>query len=142
MRVSALEPKKYDLVYLDPSYAPPADDNDDTKRFHVLEGLSRYWVGDTTIHETKSKKIPKRVTAFSSRRTIEEGLRDVFKRFHGSTIVLSYSSNALPDRHTLEELLSEFKDYVEVRAVEHTYHYGTHAAATRRSGDEYIFIGR
>jgi len=29
-----------------------------------------------------------------------------------------------------------------VRAVEHTYHYGTHAAAVRRSVDEYLFIGR
>lgn len=140
--VSELEAKRYDVVYLDPPYAPPTDDNDYTKRFHFLEGLSRYWVGDTIMHATKSKKIPKRVTKFSSRRTIEEGLRDVFKKFHDSTIVLSYSSNALPDRDTLEALLAEFKDHVEVRAIEHTYHYGTHAAAVRRSVDEYIFIGR
>ncbi|MEV6283277.1 DNA adenine methylase [Kribbella sp. NPDC051770] len=140
--ISELEPKKYDLVYLDPPYAPPADDNDYTKRFHFLEGLSRYWVGDIIMHETKSKKIPKRVTNFSSRRTIEVGLRDVFKKFHDSTIVLSYSSNALPDRATLEALLREFKADVEVRAIEHTYHYGTHSAAKRRSVDEYIFIAR
>lgn len=140
--VSDLEAKRYDVVYLDPPYAPPTDDNDYMKRFHFLEGLSRYWVGDKIMYDTKSKKLPKRVTKFSSRRTVEEGLRDVFKKFHDSTVVLSYSSNAMPERDTLEGLLAEFKSHVEVRAVEHTYHYGTHAAATRRSVDEYIFIGR
>lgn len=140
--VADLEPRRYGVVYLDPPYAPPADDNDYTKRFHFLEGLSRYWAGDTIMTGTKSKKLPKRVTKFSSRRTIEEGLREVFKRFHDSPIVLSYSSNALPERDRLEALLREVKDDVEVRAVAHTYHYGTHATATRRSVDEYIFIGR
>ncbi|HET7691444.1 MAG TPA: hypothetical protein VFK41_13755, partial [Nocardioidaceae bacterium] len=140
--VADLEPRRYGVVYLDPPYAPPADDNDYTKRFHFLEGLSRYWAGDTIMTGTKSKKLPKRVTKFSSRRTIEEGLREVFKRFHDSPIVLSYSSNALPERGRLEALLREVKDDVEVRAVAHTYHYGTHATATRRSVDEYIFIGR
>lgn len=140
--VDELEPGRYDVVYLDPPYAPPRDDNDYTKRFHFLEGLSRYWAGDTILHGTRSKKLPKRVTRFSSRRTIEEGLRDVLEKFHESTIVLSYSSNALPDRDTLHSLLAEVKDHVEVRAVEHTYSYGTHATATRRSVDEYIFIGR
>lgn len=137
---SDLEPHRYDVVYLDPPYAPPADDNDYTKRFHFLEGLSRYWVGDTIMEETKSKKLPKRVTNFSSKRTIEEGFRDLFKRFHDSTIVLSYSSNALPDRDTLVALLREVKDNVEVRAIPHTYHYGTHGAALRRKVDEYLFI--
>ena len=34
-----------DLVYLDPPYAPPTDDNDYIKRYHFLEGLSVYWEG-------------------------------------------------------------------------------------------------
>jgi adenine-specific DNA-methyltransferase len=36
----------------------------------------------------------------------------------------------------------EVKQEVEVRAIPHTYHYGTHQAAARRSVDEYIFIAR
>lgn len=142
VEVADLEPRQYDVVYLDPPYAPPRDDNDYTKRFHFLEGLSRYWVGDTIMEETKTKKLPKRVTKFSSKRTIEEGLRELFKRFHDSTLVLSYSSNALPDRDTLVALLREFKDDVEVRAIPHTYHYGTHGSALRRRVDEYLFIAR
>lgn len=142
MEATDLEPQRYGLVYLDPPYAPPSDDNDYTKRFHFLEGLSRYWVGDAIMPGTKSRKIPKRVTKFSTKRTIEEGFQDLFKRFHDSPIVLSYSSNALPDKKTLVRLLRDFKDDVEVRAIPHTYHYGTHAGATRRQVDEYIFMAR
>lgn len=142
LEATELEPRRYDVVYLDPPYAPPTDDNDYTKRFHFLEGLSRYWAGDTIMENTKSKKLPKRHTPFSHRRTIAEGFRDVFKRFHDSPIVLSYSSNALPDRATLVALLRDFKDDVEVRAIPHTYHYGTHRSAKRRHVDEYLFIAR
>lgn len=38
--VADLSPSGYDLVYLDPPYAPPRDDNDYIKRYHFLEGLS------------------------------------------------------------------------------------------------------
>lgn len=54
-----------DLVYLDPPYAPPADDNDYIKRYHFLEGLSAYWRGMTIMENTKTKKLPKRFTPFA-----------------------------------------------------------------------------
>lgn len=140
---SVLDPGPYDVVYLDPPYAPPTDDNCYVKRFHFLEGLSRYWVGDRLMMETNTKKLPKPVTAYSSRRTIVTAFRDTFARFADSgTIVLSYGSNALPDMDTLISLLREVKSDVEVRSIPHTYHYGTHATATRRAVDEYIFVAR
>jgi len=142
LEVTDLNQRPYDIVYLDPPYAPPHDDNDYTKRFHFLEGLSRYWQGDTIMEQTKTKKLTKRITKFSTKRTIEEGFRDLFKRFHDSTIVLSYSSNALPDLDSLLSLLGEFKDEVQVKAIEHKYHYGTHATALRTTVDEYIFVAR
>lgn len=140
---SAMDALPYDVVYLDPPYAPPADDNCYVKRFHFLEGLSRYWEGDSLMLETNTKKLPKPHTGYSHRRTIVEAFRDTFKRFHDSrTLVLSYGSNALPDRDTITSLLREVKSDVEVRKIPHTYHYGTHKAATRRAVDEYIFIAR
>lgn len=142
MEVADLEPRRYDVVYLDPPYAPPADDNDYTKRFHFLEGLSRYWAGDRVMAGTKSRKLPKRVTRFSSKRTITEAFGEVFTKFRDSPIVLSYSSNALPDAESLIGMLRETKDDVEVRRIPHTYHYGTHAQATRRQVDEYLFLAR
>jgi adenine-specific DNA-methyltransferase len=138
-----LEAQPYDLVYLDPPYAPPSDDNCYIKRFHFLEGLSRYWEGDVLMMDTRTKKLPKPVTGYSNKRTIMEAFRDTFKRYQDArTIVLSYGSNALPDKETIISLLREVKQDVEVRAIPHTYHYGTHQAAARRSVDEYIFIAR
>jgi adenine-specific DNA-methyltransferase len=140
---SQMEAQPYDVVYLDPPYAPPSDDNCYIKRFHFLEGLSRYWEGDALMLGTLTKKLPKPVTGYSNKRTIVEAFRDTFKRFaDAGTIVLSYGSNALPDKETITSLLLEVKRDIEVRAIPHTYHYGTHQTAARRSVHEYIFIAR
>ena len=140
---SAIDVQPYDVVYLDPPYAPPTDDNCYVKRFHFLEGLCRYWEGDSLMLDTNTKKLPKPRTAFSHRRTIVEALRNTFQRFHSAgALVVSYGSNAVPDQQTLVSLLREVKDEVEVRAIPHTYHYGTHKTAARRAASEYIFIAR
>ena len=132
----------FDLVYLDPPYAPPKDDNCYIKRYHFLEGLAGYWQGQTVMQDTTTKKLPKRFTPFSYKRTIGEALSRTFEQFRHSTIVLSYSSNAVPDVDTIAGLLGEVKSTVEVRSVDHTYSFGTHSAARRREVSEYLFIGR
>jgi DNA adenine methylase/adenine-specific DNA-methyltransferase len=140
--VADLVASGYDIVYLDPPYAPPRDDNDYIKRYHFLEGLSVYWQDLEIMHSTRTKKLVKRYTPFAYKHTITEALRQTFKLFKESTIVLSYSSNAIPDAGVIEELLREVKGDVEVRLVDHKYSFGTHAAAQRREVSEYIFIGR
>jgi adenine-specific DNA-methyltransferase len=140
--VSEISPGGYDMVYLDPPYAPPRDDNDYIKRYHFLEGLSVYWRGQKIMEETRTKKLEKRYTIFAYKRTIVEALRQTFKQFKDSTIVLSYSSNAVPDAKTIEGLLREVKNEVEVRPIDYKYSFGTHAAAQRRAVSEYLFIGR
>lgn len=132
----------YDLVYLDPPYAPPRDDNCYIKRYHFLEGLAGYWRGQTILEDTRTKKLAKRYTPFSYKRTVVAALRRTFKRFKDSAIVLSYSSNAVPDAETIGALLAEVKDVVDIRRLDHKYSFGTHAAARRRDAFEYIFIGR
>lgn len=132
-----------DLVYLDPPYAPPSDDNDYIKRYHFLEGLSLYWRGVTIMENTKTKKLEKRFTPFAYKRTIEDALLRTFEHFQNAgTIVLSYSSNAVPDRDRIVDLLGKVKESVEVIAIDHKYSFGTHVAATRRDVSEYLFIGR
>ncbi len=140
--VFELPPGSWDVVYLDPPYAPPRDDNCYVKRYHFLEGLSCYWRGQTILEDTKTKKLPKRYTPFSYRRTVVDGLQRVFKQFRDSTIVLSYSSNAVPDLNTIQALLSEVKSHVEVRTIDHRYSFGTHGQAKRRLAAEYLFIAR
>lgn len=140
--VFELPQKRYDIAYLDPPYAPPRDDNCYIKRYHFLEGLSVYWRGQTILENTKTKKLAKRYTPFSYKHSIEDALRRTFKQFHDSTIVLSYSSNAVPDLATITRLLGEVKADVKVHTLEHKYSFGTHAAATRRDVLEYIIVGR
>jgi adenine-specific DNA-methyltransferase len=108
-------------LYLDPPYAPPRDDNCYIKRYHFLEGLSVYWRGQTIMENTRTKKLPKRYTPFSYKHTVTDALHRTIKQFRDSVIVLSYSSNAVPDAEVIESLLREVKDKVEVRLVEHTY---------------------
>jgi DNA adenine methylase/adenine-specific DNA-methyltransferase len=132
----------YDVVYLDPPYAPPRDDNCYIKRYHFLEGLSVYWRGQAPLAATRTRKLPKRYTPFSYPRTVTEALRRTVRQFAGSALVLSYSSNAVPDASTIEGLLREVKRHVEVRVVDYTYAFGTHQAARRRAAREYLFVAR
>ena len=132
----------HDVVYLDPPYAPPRDDNCYIKRYHFLEGLSVYWRGQQILEHTRTRKLAKRYTPFSYTRTVTGALRRTVGQFQGSAIVLSYSSNAVPDAAAIETILREVKDEVEVRPVDHTYTFGTHQAARRRAASEYLFIAR
>lgn len=140
--VFSIEPSEFDLVYLDPPYAPPRDDNDYIKRYHFLEGLSVYWRGQTIMENTQTKKLAKRFTPFAYKRTIRDALRRVFERFATSTIVLSYSTNSVPAEDEVIGLLRSVKSEVEVYAVDHRYSFGTHATAHRRQARELIFVGR
>ena len=116
-----VDPSGYDLVYLDPPYAPPRDDSDYMKRYHFLEGLSVYWRGQTIMEHTLTKKIEKRFTPFAYKRTVREAFRELFFLFRRSTIVLSYSSNSVPDEKEIQELLSREKQSVQMFSVPHWY---------------------
>jgi DNA adenine methylase/adenine-specific DNA-methyltransferase len=140
--VTSLDPRGYDLAYFDPPYAPPRDDNDYIKRYHFLEGLSCYWKGTEIMERTKTKKLTKRFTPYAYKHTITPALVDLFDRFKESTIVLSYSSNSVPDQHEIVALLRAVKARVEVIAVPHRYSFGTHSAAVRRQANEFIFVAR
>lgn len=133
----------YDIVYLDPPYAPKSDDADYMKRYHFLQGLAVYWRGQEIMADTKTKKIKKKFTPFAYKRTIVDALERTFEQFAGAgTIVMSYSSNAVPDAETIVSLLRRIKPTVELYPIDHTYTFGTHSAATRRAVSEYLFVAR
>ncbi len=133
--------RKVDLVYLDPPYVPRSDDNCYIKRYHFLEGLSCYWQGMTIDETTKVRKIAKKYTPFSYKRTAVEAFDVMFKRFSGSKIVLSYSSNGFPDLEILESALKRHKACVRVFEKPHRYHFGTHDAVERSTTTEYLMVG-
>lgn len=133
--------RKVDLVYLDPPYVPRSDDNCYIKRYHFLEGLSCYWQGLPVDTTTKVRKIAKRYTPFSYRRTALDAFDRMFSRFRASKIALSYSSNGFPDLNQLEELMRKYKSSVRVFEKPHRYHFGTHAGVERASVTEYLILG-
>ncbi len=133
---------KPDLVYMDPPYVPPSDDNCYIKRYHFLEGLSKYWNGEEIMENTKVKKIKKKFTPFSYRKTAINAFDQMFDKFSESILVLSYSSNAYPDLKTLIAIMKNHKNDVEVKTKPHKYHFGNHSTVYRSKVDEYLIIGQ
>jgi adenine-specific DNA-methyltransferase len=146
-RADALEVEagEADLVYMDPPYVPRADDNCYVKRYHFLEGLASYWTAPGTEIEGRSRvrKIPKRYTPFSYRRSAVDAFECLFRRHAESILVLSYSSNGFPDLATLVALMRRYKPQVEVLQRQHRYHFGTHrrASEARNVVSEYLIVG-
>lgn len=140
--VFELKRQNIDLVYLDPPYVPRADDNCYIKRYHFLEGLSSYWENLPIDESTKVKKIAKRFTPFSYRRTAVDAFDRLFNKFKSSQIVLSYSSNGFPDLNELERLMKKYKRSVNVFEKPHRYHFGNHASVERSEVTEYLIVGR
>ncbi|MCG8492869.1 MAG: DNA adenine methylase [Sneathiellales bacterium] len=137
-----VDPKNFDLVYLDPPYVPRSDDNCYVKRYHFLEGLSCYWQGLEIDYSTKVRKIPKKYTPFSYRRTAIDAFNRLFCHFKNQKIALSYSSNGYPDLEKLIELLEKYKKNITVHKKDHRYHFGTHSNAKRTKVEEYLIIGQ
>lgn len=131
-----------DLVYLDPPYVPRSDDNCYVKRYHFLEGLSKYWKDEEINYNTKVHKIKKKYTPFSYRKTSIDAFDELFNKFKSSIIVLSYSSNGYPDLSVLEELMSKYKNNIEIKKKNHKYHFGNHKSVRRSNVEEYLIIGK
>lgn len=141
----ALNESEFDIVYLDPPYAPPSDDADYTKRYHFLEGLADYWDDGNgpIMHNTKTKKIPKRHSSYANKLTAAGALQTTFEKFApAKAIVVSYSSNSVPGMDWMLRELQAIKRNVEVKEVPHTYHFGTHSNASRRAATEFLFVAK
>jgi DNA adenine methylase/adenine-specific DNA-methyltransferase len=133
---------KPDLVYLDPPYVPESNDNCYIKRYHFLEGLSKYWSGEEIMEETKVKKIKKKYTPFSYKKSAIEAFDQMFEKFSDSIIVLSYSSNSFPDLDTLVSIMKNHKKTIDIKTKAHRYSFGNHSNAKKSEANEYLIIGQ
>ena len=137
-----LQPDIADLVYIDTPYISPFSDCDYTRRYHFVEGYCRYWKG-VKITDTTTKKIQSYDTAFSTKARARQAFQKLFHHFRKSTLVVSYSSNCVPSKSEMIELLKNEKAKVTVYESAHRYHHGNHA---HKVGDnkneviEYLFI--
>lgn len=135
---------KADLVYIDPPYYSPLSDNEYVRRYHFVEGLARDWKGIEIQAHTQTKKFKSYPTPFSTRNGAFDAFDKLFKKFSKSILLVSYSSNSLPNMDEMVELLSRYKSHVEVVSVDHKYSFGNQrnrVLDNKNTVQEYLFIG-
>ena len=143
--VFSVDPKGYDLVYIDTPYVSPFSDCDYTRRYHFVEGFSSYWEGAEILSNTLTKKIRSYPTDFSTRARAFDAFEKLFHHFRKSSLVVSYSSNGIPSERQMVELLRGFKRKVEVHKIPHLYSHGNHkhkVGDNNNSVQEFLFIAQ
>ena len=144
-RVEELSSKpKFDLVYLDPPYFSPKSDNDYVRRYHFLEGLVRNWEDVEMQPHTAVRKFKSFPTPFSKKDSAYAAFDLLFNKFASSVLVVSYSSNSIPSKDELFQMLRNYKIDVACYEVDLTYSFGNQGTKVGNSNNrvkEYIFIG-
>ena len=137
-----LESPQPDLVYIDPPYYTPLSDNEYVRRYHFVEGLARNWEGVEIQENTTTKKFKSYPTPFSNKDKTVDAFKELFNKYRDSILVVSYSSNCLPDKETMIELLKESKENVEVYPIEYNYTFGNKKPSeeSRNKVEEYLFV--
>jgi len=141
--VFSLPPDIADVVYIDPPYISPYSDCDYTRRYHFVEGFCRYWQGCEIMYRTKTKKIQSYETAFASKAGAFDAFQRLFHHFHNSKLVVSYSSNCIPSKSEMVDLLKAEKKKVTVFETTHHYHHGNQAHKVGDNNNkvaEYLFV--
>lgn len=130
-----------DLVYIDPPYYTPKSDNEYVRRYHFVEGLARDWKGVQIQEHTKTKKFKNYPTPFSTKDGAVQAFDYIFKKYVDAILIVSYSSNSLPNMDEMIALLKKYKRKVEVVPIEYKYSFGTRETVKRNDVKEFIFIG-
>ena len=133
-----------DLVYLDPPYYTLNSDNDYTRRYHFIEGYVRQWNGLYIMQNTKTKKFKRYETPFLYKDHIHDAFNSLIEKYKDSILVVSYSSNSIPNKGDLVRMLKQHKKNVHVHQVEHLYSFGTQGNRVGQQNanrvQEYIFV--
>ncbi len=132
-----------DLVYVDPPYYSPLSDNEYVRRYHFVEGLARDWQGVEIQQHTQTKKFKSYPTPFSTQKGAANAFDLLFKKFTNSILIVSYSSNSLPTKEEMLEIMAKHKEHVEVIPVDYKYSFGNQSSdnTNRNKVQEYFFIG-
>jgi len=133
-----------DMVYIDPPYYSPYSDNEYVRRYHFVEGLARNWEGVEIQQHTQTKKFKSYPTPFSTRSGAANAFDLLFKKYAGSILIVSYSSNSLPALDEMVSILSKHKKHVEVIPVDYRYSFGNQGnrvGNNKNQVQEYLFVG-
>jgi DNA adenine methylase len=134
-----------DIVYLDPPYFSKHSDNDYVRRYHFIEGLSRDWDGLEIQYETKTKKFKKYPSPFNTKEGTYEAFEKLFDKYKSSTILISYSSNSLPTKEEMIEMLQNSGKKVTLSTIDYKYSAGNQKHKVNNNNNdvqEYLFLAR
>ena len=131
------------LIYMDPPYYSTCSDNEYVRRYHFVEGLSLDWEGIEIQEHTKTKKFKSYPTPFSSRKDVYVAFDKLFEKYKENILIISYSSNSLPNMDEMLEILKKYKQNVTVVPIDYKYSFGNQASKVgdnRNSVQEYLFL--
>ena len=134
-----------DIVYLDPPYFSRHSDNDYVRRYHFIEGLCRNWKGLEIQENTKTKKFLKYPSPFNTKIGTYEALEQMFNKYKNSKFLMSYSSNCLPNKDEIINMLESVGKKVSLVEIDYKYSFGNQG---HKIGDnnndvhEYLFFAQ
>jgi adenine-specific DNA methylase len=135
---------KTNMVYFDPPYFTHNSDNDYVRRYHFVEGLAKNWEGLEIQEHTITKKFKSYKSPFAKKEDAYAAFKNLIERYRESIIAISYSSNSLPTKEEMIEILSKYKSKVVAHEIDHVYSFGNQ---NHKAGNgfnrvkEYLFIG-
>ena len=133
-----------DLVYLDPPYYSKHSDNDYIRRYHFVEGLAQDWDDVNFQEHTKTKKFLSYDSPFRKKETTYQAFEQLIEKYSSKILLISYSSNSLPDKDDLMDMMRRHFDNVEVVGIDYKYSFGNQSHKIDNNNNdvsEYIFIG-
>ncbi len=138
-----LDCNKPDLVYMDPPYFSKHSDNDYVRRYHFIEGLCRNWQGLEIQQHTKTRKFKKYDSPFNSKEETYNAFDWMFEKYQRSAILISYSSNSLPEKDELIAMLSKYKSNIVIKEIDYRYSFGNQGHKKNDNNNavkEYLFL--
>lgn len=133
-----------DLIYLDPPYYSKHSDNDYVRRYHFVEGLSKNWEGLEIQEETKTKKFKKYESPFSTKQGTYDAFKSIIEQYKKSSFLISYSSNSLPTKEEIVEMLESVGKNVTLKEIDYRYSFGNHGHKIKEKNNnkvkEYLFL--
>lgn len=133
-----------DLIYIDPPYYSPLSDNEYVRRYHFVEGLAKDWKDVEMQWNTKTKKFKNYPTPFSKKDSTYAAFNNLFKRYKDKIVLVSYSSNSLPTKEEMIDMMQKNFNTVKVFSIDYKYSFGTHHHKKGNGNNqvqEYLFLG-
>src|SRR5690606_26182695 len=109
----------------------PLSDNHYVRRYHFTEALAKDWKDVRIQENTKTKKIENYNNPFSSELSCAQMIERTLLHYDKIPVVLSYSSNSLPNAPAIRQIINRHGRECELLEVDHRYSFASQSAAKR-----------